>query len=171
MPWVKQWPMNGSDILKMEELQWIWWVVWLNFSFKIWTSDCPDEKHPWKSLNDYPRSCRRGRHICWFMSHSFNSRFRNASGLSHICANSWLMISKIASKEQMTKMFWLMSLLVASRGFTVMMLKLNNNNPHSGKVLLRVAPRKHDRCSHEWKQCCLIFDHRGIEHYEFAPEG
>jgi hypothetical protein len=39
-----------------------------------------------------------------------------------------------------------------------------NNNPHTGRVLLRLAPRKHDRCAREWKQCCFIFffNHQGI---------
>jgi hypothetical protein len=32
-----------------------------------------------------------------------------------------------------------------------------NNNPHTGRILLRLAPRKPNRCAHEWKQCCLFF--------------
>jgi hypothetical protein len=80
--------------------------------------------------------------------------------------NSWLMISK----EQMTKIFWKMSLPVTGCGFTVKVLK--SNNPHTGRVLLWLTPRKHDRCACEWKQCCLFsFNHQGTVHYEFDPEG
>jgi hypothetical protein len=49
-----------------------------------------------------------------------------------------------------------MSLLVTRHEFTVVTLK-PNNNPHTGRLLLRLAPRKHDRSASEWKQCCLFF--------------
>jgi hypothetical protein len=49
-----------------------------------------------------------------------------------------------------------MSLPVTRRGFAVMTLK-PNNNPHTGRVLLRLAPRRHDRWGRERKQCCLFF--------------
>jgi hypothetical protein len=39
-----------------------------------------------------------------------------------------------------------MSLPVMRHGFTVMTLK-PNNNPQTGRVLLYLAPRKHDRCA------------------------
>jgi hypothetical protein len=32
-----------------------------------------------------------------------------------------------------------------------------NNSPHTGRVLLCLTPRKHNRCTHEWKQCCFFF--------------
>jgi hypothetical protein len=40
-----------------------------------------------------------------------------------------------------------------------MMLK-PSNSPHTGRVLLHLAPRKH-----------VFFDHRGIVHYEITPAG
>jgi hypothetical protein len=64
-------------------------TVWLTFNFKIRTSDCPGEKHyPWKLSADCLRNCRRGWNIHRFMPINFNGRFRNASGLSKICAKT-----------------------------------------------------------------------------------
>jgi hypothetical protein len=41
-----------------------------------------------------------------------------------------------------------MSFPVMRRRFMVMMLK-PNNNPHTGHLLLHLAPRKHNRCACE----------------------
>jgi hypothetical protein len=38
----------------------------------------------------------------------------------------------------------------------VMTLK-PKNSPHTGRVLLCLAPRKHDTCANEWQQCCFFF--------------
>jgi hypothetical protein len=59
---------------------------------------------------------------------------------------------RISSKEQMmAEMFWKMSLLVNGMGLKP------NNIPHTGRVLLRLTPRKHESMTWEWKQCCLFF--------------
>jgi hypothetical protein len=52
---------------------------------------------------------------------------------------------KISSKEHMT----------TKTLFTVMTLK-PNNIPHTGRVLLPLAPKKHNRWAYEWAQCCLF---------------
>jgi hypothetical protein len=57
--------------------------------------------------------------------------------------------AKISSKEQMTmKIFCKISLPVTRCGFTVMTLK-PNNSPDTGRLLLHLTPRKHDRCAHK----------------------
>jgi hypothetical protein len=77
---------------------------------------------------------------------------------------------KISSKGQMMpKIFLKMSLQVTRRGFTV---TKPNNNPHTGRVLLRLAPGKPQQARSRVKATLLVFlDHQDIVHYEFAPEG
>jgi hypothetical protein len=64
------------------------WAVWLTFNFKIQTSDCPDEKHLWKSSTNCLRSCRRGWNIQCFVPHDFKGSFRNALGPRTIYAKT-----------------------------------------------------------------------------------
>jgi hypothetical protein len=72
MPQVKQPPTNGSNVLKIKELQRMTMSSLANLNFTIQTSECPGEKHyPWKST-DCPTSCKRGWNTHWFMSHNFN---------------------------------------------------------------------------------------------------
>jgi hypothetical protein len=39
----------------------------------------------------------------------------------------------------------------------MVMTSYPNNSPHTRRVLLRLATRKHKRCACKWKQCCLFF--------------
>jgi hypothetical protein len=120
-----------------------------------WSSTSRSKPLPrWKTLSVeivdwlHKKLQKRSKH-----PHNFNRKFRNAWSLSKICAkDSCLMISK----GHMTKIFWKMSLPLIRCGFLVMTLK-PNYNPHTGRVLLHLTPRKHDRCAHEGKQCCLFF--------------
>jgi hypothetical protein len=70
------------------------------------------------------------------MPQNFNGRLRNALDL---CQDSSLdnLLENANDDEGLLNM----SLRVMRCGFTVIMLKLNNN-PHTGRVLLHLAPRK-----------------------------
>jgi hypothetical protein len=85
----------------------------------------------------------------------------NIHGSCHTILIEYLRMHQISDDQ---KLQWFsvcekllkMSLLVTRQGFTVITLK-PNNNPHTGRVLLRLAPRKHKRCTCKWKQYCLFF--------------
>jgi hypothetical protein len=157
---------NGSDIVKMEDLQQMPSVL-ANLHLQnpnLWLPRWRNIVHGNHQLT---------QEVGTFMPWSFNRRFRNALGLSKIYAKAlWLMTySKMTSKEQvMTKIFWKMSFPVMRHRFTVMMLK-PNNDPHTGSVLICLTPGKHNKCTCEWKQCCLFFYPWGNMHYEFVSEG
>jgi hypothetical protein len=76
----------------------------------------------------------------------------------------------LLQRANYNKNFWKMSPPVTSCGFTVMTLK-PNNNPHNGRALLHLTPKKHNSCTREWKQCCLFFQPLMRCHYEFVPDG
>jgi hypothetical protein len=141
------------------------WAVWL--TFKICISDCTGEKHyPWKSSTYWLRSCRRGS----IYIGSCHTVLTEDLGMHWIPAKFVPRLLTDDLRNQMImKIFWKMSLSVMRCGFMVVMLK-PNNNPHTGRVLLYLAPIEHNGCAHKWKQCCLFFG-QGIMHYEFAPEG
>jgi hypothetical protein len=87
--WIERRPTDGSNVLKIQELQRMTMSGLASLNFKVQTSDCTGEKrYMWKSLIDCPRSCRRGWNIHGFMLYNFNKRFRNALGLSKICAKA-----------------------------------------------------------------------------------
>jgi hypothetical protein len=57
-------------------------------------------------------------------------------------------LSKISFMEQMkTKFFWDIFLPVTGHGFTINDETKQNNSSHTGRVLLHLTPRKHNRCS------------------------
>jgi hypothetical protein len=65
-----------------------------------------------------------------------------------------------------------MSLSVMSCGFMVMTLK-PNNNPQHWKSPASPRPKKAQQMRSQVKGMLLLFffSHRGIVHYDFAPEG
>jgi hypothetical protein len=95
-----------------------------------------------KTSVDYPRSCRRGWNIHWFTSQN-SKRFRNAIGLSNLCQDSPLMVRNYKDLPSICENLLQMSLLV------MMWMMMKQNNSHIEKVLLCLAPRKHDRCTCE----------------------
>jgi hypothetical protein len=105
MPWVKQQPMNGSNILKME------YEPWLTINFKTRTSDCPGEKYyPLKSSTDCPKSCRRDWNIHWFTTHYAKTL--------HWWSQTALIFHLRKSRKSST------NVITSDKcGFTVMMLK------------------------------------------------
>jgi hypothetical protein len=67
-------------------------------------------------------------------------------GMHHVSAK---FVPRLLTDDQKLKRFSIcdqMSLPVMRRGFMVMTWK-PNNNPHTGKVLLCLTPRKHNRCA------------------------
>jgi hypothetical protein len=126
-------------------------------------------KYMWKSSTGCPGSCITDWNIHWFMPHNFIGSFRNSSGLRKFVP-SFLTDDQKLQGFSIWENFLQMSLLVMQHGFTVMML--NPNSSPTGRFLLFLIPRKHDRYACGWKQCFppLPVNHLGVAYYEFAPE-
>jgi hypothetical protein len=86
LPGVKQWPLNGSYVLKMEEL----WRMTVSSLTDLQNQDLNLWLPRWKtsSSTDCPKSCKRGWSIHWFMPQNFNERFRNALRICKNCAKT-----------------------------------------------------------------------------------
>jgi hypothetical protein len=113
--------------------------------------------YPWKQSTDSPGGCRSWS---WLMSRNFKIRWCIGSQRS-LCEGSWL---KVRNKtcfhlRKFQKSEWRTFKKILSpatrRGFTVMTSK-PNNSPHSGRVVLRLAPKK-QKCAQKWKQCWSFF--------------
>jgi hypothetical protein len=92
------------------------------------------------------------------MSHNFNIRFRDTSGLGKACAKAleWrtdnsISMHMISCNEQMVNIFLKMSSLETRVGFTDMTLKQNDCH-HYGRALIYHTPKNHYKCTPKWKQ-------------------
>jgi hypothetical protein len=154
MPWVKPQPTNGSNVLKVGELQHITISSLTDFQLdgpNIWLSR---RKTLPLEIANWLKSCRKGRNVYCFMPYNFNGRLRNPLGLINIFATT-LTNDQTLQWFSICKNLLQMSLRVMRCGFTTMALK--PNNPHPGQALLCLTPRKHNRYAYEWKKCCLFF--------------
>jgi hypothetical protein len=154
----------------VEELQWRW-AVWPAFNFKMWISDCPSEKHyPRKSSVDCPRSCRRGWNIQWFMPHSFNGRFKHASGLSKICAKTldrWSETAKIFHMRKSPP-----NIITGDKrwvyGYDIETKQESSQWKSPALPRTKEAWQLHSRVK---TMLIVFFYHEDILHCEFSPEG
>lgn len=159
---VKWQPMNGKNVLKVEELHRWWWEGGLTHNFKKWFFDCPSERHyPCKSSSVYTGSCRRNWNIHWFMSGNFSLRFRVY--LWNLCqVLDWRSDNSVCFNLQKSAMSewwqnfsqkcywwrWALGLCVWS---------WNNSAVITMEESQFTEPPKMHKCNWMWKQCWLSF--------------
>lgn len=149
MPWVKQQPMNGSNILKMKG----------ELSGQPSTSWSRTLIAQLKNIIHQDPILTKIAEKVWIFTCSCHTILMEDIRMHY---NSGKLMPRLLIDDY--KLQWLstcetifqISLQMMKCGFTVKMFK-QTNKPPTGRVLLHLTPRKNDRCSHKWNQWYVLF--------------